>query len=131
MLNFLKKTSRQKLKKQHYPIVPSGLIAKTEKGFFYIKGNKRFKFISNRAMSSWSLPVVETSESMLVNYPLAGILGFRDGALIKDISDGKIYLISDSKRRHIIDPDILEWLNVEIITVGQKELFVHSEGEKL
>ena len=82
-------------------------------------------------MSSWSLPVVETSESMLVNYPLAGVLGFRDGTLIHNISDGRMYLISDSKRRHIVDPDVLEWLDSEIIKVGQKEIFVHPEGEKL
>ena len=131
MLNFLKKTSRQKLKKQHYPIVPSGLIAKTEKGYFYIKGNKRFKFVSDKAKDSWYLPIVETSEAMLVNYSSAGVLGFRDGTLIHDISDGRMYLISDSKRRHIIDPDVLEWLDSEIIKVGQKEIFVHPEGEKL
>ena len=68
---------------------------------------------------------------MLVNYLTSGILGFRDGSLIHDISDGRIYLISDSKRRHIVDPDVLEWLDSEIIKVGQKEIFVHPEGEKL
>jgi len=51
--------------------------------------------------------------------------------LIHDISDGRIYLVSDSKRRHIVDPDVLEWLDSEIIKVGQKEIFVHPEGEKL
>jgi hypothetical protein len=51
--------------------------------------------------------------------------------LVKDISDGKIYLISDNKRRHIVEPDILEWINVQIIQAGQKEIFVHEEGEKL
>jgi len=125
------KSQKKKLKKQHNPAVPSGLIAHTEKGYFYIKGNKRFKFVSDKAMQSWSLPIVETSEAMLVNFSTAGVLGFRDGSLIHDISDGRIYLISDSKRRHVIDPDVLEWLDSEIIKVGQKEIFVHPEGEKL
>jgi hypothetical protein len=64
-------------------------------------------------------------------YISSGIIGFRDGSLVKDISDGKIYLISDSKRRHIIDPDVLEWMGTEVLTIGQKELFVHPEGDKL
>ena len=65
------------------------------------------------------------------DYKMSGILGFRDGTLVKDISDGKIYLISDAKRRHVIDPDVLQWIEVKIIKIGQKELFVHLEGEKL
>jgi hypothetical protein len=132
-MNILKafRKSQNKLNYNHNPIVPSGLIAHTEKGYFYIKGSKRFKFISDRARDSWNLPIIKTSEAMLVNYLPAGVLGFRDGTLVKDISDGRIYLISDSKRRHVIDPDVLEWLNVEVIQIGQKELFVHPEGEKL
>jgi len=129
--NILKSLKKNQTVKNYSPVVPSGLIAHTEKGYFYIKSKKRFKFISDRARDSWSLPIVETTEAMILNYPSAGVLGFRDGTLIKDISDGKIYLISDSKRRHVVDPDVLEWLSSEIITVGQKELFVHPEGEKL
>lgn len=129
ILNRLKKKSQTT--KSFNPIVPSGLIAHTEKGYFYIKGKKRFKFISDRAMHSWNLPIVETVELMLTGITLAGTLGFRDGSLVQDISDGKMYLISDNTRRHIVDPDVLEWLNVEIIKVGQKEIFVHAEGEKL
>lgn len=129
MIKFTK--NKNKSNKLYTPIVPSGLIACTEKGYFYIKGNKRFKFVSDKAMRSWSLPIVNTTEAMLVNFSTSGVLGFRDGSLIHDISDGRMYLISDSKRRHIVDPDVLEWLDSEIIKVGQKEIFVHSEGEKL
>ena len=130
-MNILKAFQKKQDFKNYNPLVPSGLIAHTEKGFFYIKGNKRFKFVSDKAKDSWALPVVKTSEAMLVNYLTSGILGFRDGSLLHDISDGRIYLISDSKRRHIVDPDVLEWLDSEIIKVGQKEIFVHPEGEKL
>jgi hypothetical protein len=107
------------------------LIAHTESGYFYIKAGKKFKFISDKAMHSWSLPIIETLDVKLNKLIVAGTLGFRDGTLIKDFSDGKIYLVSDSKRRHITDPDVLEWLNSEIIEVGQKEIFVHDEGEQL
>ena len=111
--------------------VPSGLIAHTEKGFYYIKGNKRFKFISERAMLSWSLPVLEIKEADLSGLNLMGSLGLRDGSLVKNIADGKIYIISDSKRRHVIDPDVLEWFDVKIIEVGDKEILAHEEGEPL
>jgi hypothetical protein len=126
--NFLKKKKTVKI---YNPAVPSGLIAYTEKGYFYIKGNKKFKFVSERAMLSWSLPVIKTSEEKINKISLAGTLGFRDGTLIKDISDGKIYLVSDSKRRHVIDPDVLEWLNTDIITAGQKEVLIHEEGDNI
>lgn len=115
----------------HNPLVPSGLIAKTDKGYFYIKGVKKFKFVSDRAMLSWNLPIISTTDDKLAKLSLAGTLGFRDGTLIKDISDGKIYLISDSKRRHIVEPDVLEWLNTDIVEAGQKEVLVHIEGDTL
>jgi hypothetical protein len=128
MISLFKK---KQTNKTYNPIVPSGLIAHTEKGYFYIKGNKRFRFISDRAMNTWNLPIVYTKELMMANYPISGVLGFRDGSLVKDISDGKIYLISDNKRRHIIEPDVLEWIGSDIIKAGQKEIFVHAEGDKL
>jgi len=128
MLNFLKK---KQTVKNYNPVVPSGLIAHTEKGYFYIKGLKKFKFISERAMLSWNLPVINTTDDKIVNLKLFGTLGFRDGTLIKDISDGKIYLVSDSKRRHVTDPDVLEWLDTEMIKAGQKEVLIHEEGEPL
>lgn len=127
----MKLFKKEKPQVQHNPTVPSGLIAHTEKGYFYVKGKKRFKFVSDRAMNSWQLPAIKTVEAMMVNYPVNGVLGFRDGTLVKDVSDGKIYLISDSKRRHVIDPDVLEWMGTEVLTIGQKELFVHPEGDKL
>ena len=122
---------KQQPLKEYSPIVPSGLIAHTESGYFYINGNKKFKFISERSVASWGLPIIKTIDKQLNKLVLTGTLGFRDGTLVKDISDGKIYLISDSKKRHIVEPDVLEWLNSEIIEIGQKELFVHDEGEDL
>ena len=131
ILKVFQKKPQAQIAKSYTPIVPNGLIAHTEKGYFYIKGKKRFRFVSDRAMHSWNLPVVETIEATLLDVQINGMMGFRDGTLVKDISDSKIYLISDSKRRHVVDPDVLEWIHKEIISIGQKELFVHAEGEKL
>lgn len=112
-------------------LVPSGLIASTEKGFYYVKGNKRFKFVSDRARDSWSLKVVRTTEFAMSSVPVSGLLGFRDGSLLKDVSDGKIYLISDNKRRHIASPDVFLWAGNDIIEVGEKEISIHQLGDKL
>jgi len=130
-MNILKKFQTKTPNKIYNPVVPSGLIAHTEKGYFYIKGGKKFKFVSERAMLSWNLPVVKTNEGMLSKLMTAGTLGFRDGSLVQDISDGKIYLISDSKSRHIVNPDVLEWIEADILKAGQKEILVHEEGEPL
>jgi len=110
------------------PVIPSGLIGHTEKGYFYVKGKKRFRFVSERAMKTWNLPVIKTTEEKMTGLPIVGVLGLRDGTVAKDISDGKIYLISDSKRRHIINPDVLLWINSSIIEVSQKDILCHDEG---
>ena len=130
-MSILRALKKKSPTKTYNPVVPSGLIAHTELGYFYVKGKKRFRFVSDRAMSSWCLPIIETKEAMMAGSPISGLLGFRDGSLVKDISDGKIYLISDSKRRHITDPDVLKWINCDIVDVGQKEISIHSEGDKL
>ena len=132
-MNILKAFQKSPTKplQTHNPVVPSGLIAHTQNGYYYIKGSKRFKFVSDRAMKSWVLPVIKTTEDKISKFAISGTLGFRDGTLIQDVSDGKIYLISDSKRRHVVEPDVLEWLDSEIIKAGQKEIFVHAEGENL
>lgn len=116
------------------PRVPSGMIAKTEKGYFYVKGEKRFKFISDRARDSWGLRVIETSEQTMSSHKVVGIVGFRDGTLIKDISNGKIYLIVDNKKSLVVDPDDLRLLGFkkqDIILVSKKEADFQKEGEIL
>lgn len=110
------------------------MIAKTEKGYFYVKGAKRFKFISDRARESWNLRVVETSEIVMTQCPVAGVVGFRDGTLIKDISNSKIYLIVDNKKCLIVDPDDLDALGFtrrDLIAVSKKEADFQKEGEPL
>jgi hypothetical protein len=113
------------------PTVPGGLIARTEKGDFFVKGDKRFKFISNRARDSWKLKIIETDELAMQSIKIAGVIGFRDGTLIRDISSHKIYLISDYKKRHVVAPDIFKSLGYrmsDVILVSSKEAGVHQEG---
>jgi hypothetical protein len=125
---------RQKPEINYEPVVPAGLIARTEKASYLVKNNKRFKFISERAKNSWNLKEILTSENAMRDVKISGFVGFRDGTLIKDISDSKIYLISDYKKFHVVDPDLLRNLSFnknDIISVSQKEAAAHQTGGTL
>ena len=65
---------------------------------------------------------------------LVGKLGFRDGTLIKNISDGKMYLVSQNKRRHIVSPDSFDKYGLDrskLIEVSDSEINMHDQGEDL
>jgi hypothetical protein len=113
---------------------PSGIAVKTDKATYWIKDNKRYKLISDRASKSWSFTTVNGTEESLSLIKLAGKLGFRDGALIKNIADGKMYLISQNKKRHIVDPDSFSRYGLDrskAIEVSEAESNAHDLGENL
>mgnify|MGYP003348833676 FL=1 len=65
---------------------------------------------------------------------LSGKLGFRDGSLIKNIADGKMYLVSQNKRRHIVDPDSFDRYGLDrskVIEVSELEAAAHDLGDNL
>lgn len=117
------------------PIVfPSGLAVKTEKAIYWIKDGKRFRLISDRAANSWAFTTVKATEQAVSLMKVAGKLGFRDGSLIKNIADGKMYLISQNKRRHIVDPDSFDRYGLDrskLIEVSELEAAAHDLGENL
>ena len=85
-----------------FPIeFPSGIAVKTDIATYWIKDNKRYKLISDRAAMSWRFTTLNATESALAKVKLVGKLGFRDGTLIKNIADGKII------KNKIIGPDAL------------------------
>lgn len=113
---------------------PSGLAVKTEKAIYWIKDNKRFKLISDRAADSWKFTTIDATEFAVSHIKMAGKLGFRDGTLIKNIADGKMYLISQNKRRHITSPDIFARYGLnrnDMIEVGEAEANMHDIGDNL
>lgn len=113
---------------------PSGLAVKTEAASYWIKDGKRFKLISERAEASWSFPTVRASETALAGIKIVGKLGFRDGTLIKNIADGKMYLISQNKRRQIVDPDCFVRYGLDrssLVEVSESECDMHDLGENL
>ena len=113
---------------------PSGLAVRTDKATYWIKDGKRYKLISDRAAKSWSFTTVNATEAALSGIKLVGKLGFRDGALIKNRADGKMYLVSQNKLRHIVDPDIFNKYGLDrsqVIEVSEAEIKAHDIGELL
>jgi hypothetical protein len=113
---------------------PSGIAVKTDKAVYWIKDGKRFKLISDRAAKSWAFTTVNATEASMPNIKVAGSLGFRDGTLIKNIADGKMYLVSQNKKRHIISPDVFDKFGLDrskIIEVSAAEIAAHELGEDL
>jgi hypothetical protein len=100
---------------------------------WYVKNSKRFKLFSERAVNSWNFPVIlNVNPNVLDGIEDCGIIGFRDGSLIKDIVSGKIYLVSGSKIRLITNPDCLDVLGRgRVIEVSSDEIKIHIEGEPL
>ena len=115
-------------------ILPSGLAVKTESGTFWVKDNKRFRLISDRATQSWQFPTVLATDQAVAGMKIVGKLGFRDGTLIKNIADGKIYLVSQNKRRHITSPDSFAKYGLDrssVIEVSEAEANMHDLGDNL
>ena len=74
------------------------------------------------------------SEATRDSYPFLGFLGFRNGSLIQDTADGKVYLIESGKRRHITNPDVWEswgltWNDIRV--VAHQEIELHEEGDPI
>lgn len=113
---------------------PYGLFVITEAGFFMIRENGRYRVKTQRAMVSWSAPIVQSTEAAIKHLKIVGTMGFRDGALIQNISDSKTYLISKNRKRHIQSPDVYDKYGLNrdlIIVVSQEEANLHMDGEVL
>lgn len=113
---------------------PSGLAVKTDKATYWIKDGKRYRLISDRAAKSWYFTTVNATEQAVSGMKVVGKLGFRDGSLIKNIADGKMYLISQNKRRHIVNPDSFDTFGLDrstVIEVSEAETNMHDIGDNL
>ena len=134
-MRFRKKALEEAEQPLSVPLVPikypSGISVQVGDEYYYVKTKSLYKFISKRAAESWGTPLAQGNYVNISEYPIAGLMGFRDGTLIKNVSNGKIYLVSGSKRRLVTDPDVVDWygLNLDdVILVSDKEASAHSDG---
>lgn len=117
---------------------PIGTFVWTERGFFYIQNTRRLK-VSERVLMSWNpRHVVKSSEAAVAGYRINGNLMFRNGTLIEDISESKVYLIEDALKRQIVCPDVYELLGIRyedrynhIIVASSTEAAMHKLGSEL
>lgn len=116
-------------------VYPNGVCLETEKGFYLLRDNKRYRVPTQRILESWSFPlIVKTTEAAVAKYRVVAKLGFRDGSLIHNLSDGKMYLISQNKRRQFVSPEALEELGVsynDFTTVSNYEVNLQEVGQEL
>jgi len=116
--------------------LPTGTVIETVNGdYFYIKGSKKFRIISDRILFSWSFPrTVYVTQACADRYKTFGRLGFREGTIIRDITTSAIYLISENKKRLVTTPDALDNLGVAtdgIMLVSPEEAGIHEGGEDI
>lgn len=115
---------------------PSDTVVECSSGVYLVKGDKKLKFYSKRTLESWNFSVspIPVHDSAIEYLKYGGIIGFRNGSLLESMADGKMYLISDNKRRHITNPDWFEeygFAGLPILTVSTSELEIHEEGKPL
>jgi hypothetical protein len=115
-------------------VYPSGVAVFDGTNTYFIKNNKKYRIISDRAVQSWGFKVWHGSPESLSKIVLGGILAFRDGSVIKDVSNGKIYLVVNGMKQHITTPDFFTKFGVDpgyIIEVSAKEADLHKNGEPI
>ena len=130
---FRKKTPELPTAPQVYP---PGSFIETEAGYFYIVNpSKRLRLTTKRALDSWAPHrVVATTEAAVGKYRVSSKMCFRNGSLLHNISDGKLYLIVNGKRCLIESPDVLARLGAkssDAVTVSADETNLHEIGESL
>lgn len=136
VLNFrAKQTQPAPSKPVEYPV---NSFVESEKGYFYIAApGKRYRFTTKRALDSYAPQrVIKTSEAALKNYRVVKKMKFRNGSLIHNIADGKVYYISEGKRRHLVSPEAFDRVGAErsrryVVSVSIDEINLHPEGEPI
>lgn len=110
---------------------PNGLAFKQGEDYFLVKSGKLLKFFSERVFSSWGLTAFEVGPQALKTLRPGGTVGFRDGSLVKNFVDGKLYLVSDNKRRLVTSPDVPYLVGKPIIVASEAEINLHDEGDQI
>lgn len=114
--------------------LPDGLFYRNllDRSIFYKKDGVLFS-VSEIVFGTWNTRALPTSQRNLDHYRRAGKLGFRDGTLIKNFVDGRIYLISNSRRRLVTSPNVLAQLGGEgaVMSVADEYIKMHLEGEPI
>lgn len=111
---------------------PAGTFVSTEKGVFYIKRDTRVLVPSDDILASWRVDVVPSSEAAVKHLPVFGKLGFRNGSLVQDFTDGKTYLISGNEKLLLLSPAaVRKYTRTAIMVVSHSDIMLHKDGRSL
>lgn len=130
---------KRRQKPDHVPTyIPVGSFIETEQGYFWVQSAKsRYRIITKRLLDSWAPQrVIQVAESnpAVAAMKVSAKLRFRNGSLIWNLSDAKIYLVENGERRWVRNPDHLLTLGVkwgDVDFVSQEEIDLHPLGEDL
>jgi len=79
--------------------------------------------------------VVDATEAALAKHPVGLTkVGFRDGTLLNNIADGRLYLVSSGVMRHVVDPAVLDRLGINHLmarVVSDDEIKMMKQGEPI
>ena len=128
---FLKRNKEEGKKLYIKEVIDSISYMSHNEPIYFTRG-KYYTFISHRAYWSWGMTPVVVSGLPPIHQEEGGRLGFRDGSLIQNAKDGKIYLISGAKRRLLTAPmGDYGFDYSQVIEVSDAEIQFHVEGESI
>lgn len=135
-MKFFTRTTKQQTLPSEPQTYPVGSAVESEGKFYYIKSSTvRMRIPSEYILDSWNFHrIVRSNEIGLKNYKIMGKLGFRSGSLIHNVADGKIYLVSENKLRHIQSPKALDLIGAvydDAVTVPDSDIKLHDIGDPL
>lgn len=117
-------------------IVPDGTVIEANGFYFLVKGGKKYRILSERILQSQNYPrIVRVTPKAANAIPNAvAKIGFRDGTVVKDVTNSGYYLISNTKKRLITSPDVFWQLGIDLndcILASQEEILIHEGGENI
>ncbi len=112
---------------------PPGSFLRTEKGLFYVfNDTKRYRFITYRVLESWAPQRIweasETDEAVQ-KLNIFAKMRFRNGSLLYYHQDGKMYLVSKNKLRHVPNPGAYGLKDA--VWINEDEFNLHEIGKPL
>lgn len=113
---------------------PDGLMFRHGQDTYYVKRGVRYRLYSPRVFESWGLRAIPAGDDLLKTPVSKSPLGFRDGTLIHNYADGRLYLISAGLRRQVMNPDTMArfgWRKRDALVVSNSEAELHAEGDPL
>lgn len=118
---------------------PEGSLirAKGQASVYLIREGKRVGIPSPNVLTNryrWN-DVNNVSYAELISYPRAGVLGFKDGTLIRPRGGGTVYIVEDNKKRGFNSANVFEnmgykWRNI----IEERKKIIdraHSSGSKI